>query len=92
VVSSLGEPTVRRNRTGLGTTGFALHSKSVLIDLAPGKRGQQFIGVFFFLQGFVQQVLIIAQLELPGERGEAPISRDLIVLELLRRGDQAGIT
>jgi hypothetical protein len=40
----------------------------------------------------VQQPLVVAQAELPGERGGGTICRDLVVLDLLRRANKGSNT
>jgi hypothetical protein len=54
-----------------------LRRKRVLIDLTLGELRQQFVRALLFFEALMQQLLVIAQLELPGERGDAPVSRNL---------------
>src|SRR5690242_6075081 len=63
-------------------------SGGVVIDFGFGKIGQQFVGAPFFLENRVQLLLIVAKVELAGQRGGAAIGCDLVMFELLCGGDQ----
>jgi hypothetical protein len=59
----------------------------VSIHLALGELRQQQIGLLFLVKALVQHPLIIAQVQLARESRSCPISRDLVVFELLSRRD-----
>lgn len=54
--------------------------------------GQQEICLSLVFQTHMQRALVVAKIQLPGEGCRSAVRRHLIVFQLLRRGDESGIT
>src|SRR5215471_10707435 len=69
---------------------FRCHPR-FLVDGGFRQLGQRFVGLLFLLQSLVEQARGLLQAEVPGPGLQRPVAGNLIVLDRLRRSDEAGI-
>src|SRR5919106_2568727 len=63
----------------------------VEIDDARGQVGQLLVGRLFLVEGTAENVLVAGAAEQPGVGAHGAVAGDLVVLDPLRGGDQAGV-
>ena len=64
----------------------------MLVDLTLRELGERFVGLLFLAERRLQKLHRLVQAELCGPRFECPLAGDLVMLDRLRRREEACIS